>query len=383
LVVVTQDTMATTIKGKPAWEKKPISKLYINSVGVSNDGRSVIAGAYYYAYNLAANHTTSAASFNVGVFLWNSKGKLTWQDEFSATEGVYWVSVSGDGTRAAAGGLLSHSDGFVYAYDAATGTKELNYTASSRVNMVVLSGDGGALVAGATNLHFFTRTGSTWSAVQTINSASGDHVVAVGISDDGKWICTGTYQGHVTLYRNNNGALSSTATWQQPGGEIYWISMAGDGSGFVVGAKGAKVFYFDSGSFGGNKQPAWSVRLTGCTRCGSVAISTDGKTVSAVGNAGTAGKVFLYANQGTGASLLWSKATGHNPNSTSLDASGDLVTVADGYPDGKPGTFYLFDRVGNLTWKYKTTNMSWPAQISRSGNAVAAGSDDAYVYYFA
>jgi len=58
-------------------------------------------------------------------------------------------------------------------------------------------------------------------------------------------------------------------------------------------------------------------------------------------------------------------------------------SFADGCPDGKPGAFYLFDQAGGLIWKYKTSNMSWPAQISRNTNAIAAGSDDSYVYYFA
>jgi hypothetical protein len=114
-----------------------------------------------------------------------------------------------------------------------------------------------------------------------------------------------------------------------------------------------------------------------------VAISGDGKTVSAVGNNGSAGKVFLFSNQGSAATLLWSKITAHNPNSTSLDGAGKLVAVADGYPDGKPGTFYLYDQTGTLQWSYKTSNMSWPIQISRSAAGIAAGSDDAYVYYFA
>ena len=375
--------MSTAIKAKPVWKKKPISKLYINSVGISGDGQAVIAGAYFYDYNPGANHTTTAATFNVGVFAWNAKGKLQWEDKFSATEGVYWVGVSRDGAHAAAGGLLAHASGFIYAYNAATGAKELSYTTPSRVNMVALSGDGGALVAGATNLYFFKRTGSTWSAGQMIPSTTGDHIVAVGISDDGKWICAGTYQGRVMLFQNNNGVLGPPITWQQASGEIYWIDMAGDGSGFVVGGKSSKVFYFDTATFGTTKMPAWTETLAGCTRCGSVAISGDGQTVSAVGNNGSAGKVFLFANQGSTANLLWTKATAHNPNSTSLDGAGTMVTVADGYPDGKPGAFYLYDHTGTLIWKYKTSNMSWPAQISRNANAIAAGSDDAYVYYFA
>ena len=92
--------------------------------------------------------------------------------------------------------------------------------------------------------------------------------------------------------------------------------------------------------------------------------------------------MFLFSNQVTSSTLLWSKATTRNPNSTS-DTAGQLVTVADGYPDGTQGTFYMFDRVGTLKWTHTTKNMSWPMQILRNATGTAAGSDDSCVYYFA
>ncbi len=94
---------------------------------------------------------------------------------------------------------------------------------------------------------------------------------------------------------------------------------------------------------------------------------------------GVAGKV---ARARTTPTKLWANATLHNPNSTSLDSAGQFVTVADGYPDGKPGTFYLYDTAGNLKWSYKTSNMSWPMLISSNATGIAAGSDDSNVYYF-
>jgi len=59
------------------------------------------------------------------------------------------------------------------------------------------------------------------------------------------------------------------------------------------------------------------------------------------------------------------------------------VTAADGYPDGKPGDFYLFKADGTKVGRYKTANMSWPMQISSDGSGIAAGSYDSYIYYFA
>jgi hypothetical protein len=159
--------------------------------------------------------------------------------------------------------------------------------------------------------------------------------------------------------------------------------MASGGSGFAVGAANASVMFFSTSTFVKGAGPNWAKKLTGCTRCGSVGISRDGSFVSAVGNSGKTGKVFLFQNQTTTAKSLWNAATLHNPNSTSLDAAGQYVTVADGQPDGTPGAFYCFDSAGNLQWTYPTSNMSWPMCISEDAMGIAAGSDDSSIYYFA
>ena len=123
--------------------------------------------------------------------------------------------------------------------------------------------------------------------------------------------------------------------------------------------------------------------MTGCKSCRAVAVCDDGSVVSAAGNVGAAGKVFMFANQGASGKQLWAKSTKRNPNSTSLDTAGKYLTVADGYPDQTPGDFYLFDATGKALGNLQTNNMSWPMQISADGTAIAAGSDNSYVYYFA
>jgi WD40 repeat protein len=378
--------MPATKAGKPVWKNNPLpgpTSLYVNSVGISGDGQSVIAGNYFFNYSATASHTPATAPlFTVGIFLWNAKGALQWKDTFQSTEGVYWVALSRDSTWAAGGGLISTGDGFIYAYNAATGAKALAYNTKVRVNRVALSGDGSYLAAGADSTYLFKRTGPSWSAPQIAPCNVGDYVVSVDISDDGQWIVAGTYKGYVLLLHNNNGVLGAPVSWQQPGGTIHWVAMAADGSGFVAGANSAHVFYFNTAGFASSHAPAWTASLTGCSRCGSVAISGNGAYVSAVGNTAKTGKVFLYSNQGSSGKQLWANATQHNPNSTSLDSAGQFVTVADGQPDGTPGTFYLFDLAGNLNWSYGTKNMSWPMQISSNATGIAAGSDDSNVYYF-
>jgi WD40 repeat protein len=358
------------------------TSLYVNSVAISSDGQSVIAGNYFFQYSKVANHnTTSSPSLTVGIFLWNSAGKLQWQDTFPATEGTYWVALSNDGTWAAGGGLVAQGKGFINAYNAATGAKALAFTTNARVNRVALSSDGTYLVAGADSTYLFTRAGSTWSAPQIIPCAAGDHVVSVDISLDGQWIVAGTYNGFVQLIHNVGGVAGAPLSWQNTTSSIYWVAMASDGSSFAASAS-AKVFCFSTAGFAPAKAPAWSAMLTGCSRCGSVAISGNGSLVSAVGNTGKTGMVFLFSNKGATGPQLWSKATLHNPNSTSLDSAGQFVTVADGQPDGTPGTFYLFDAAGNLKWSCETSNMSWPMQISSGAAGIVAGSDDSSVYYF-
>lgn len=193
------------------------------------------------------------------------------------------------------------------------------------------------------------------------------------------------------LVANNNGALGAPVSWKFPKGAVQWISMAASGSGFAVGASTpgtpTSVYYFNSQNFAGSKAPSWTVPLTGAIKsCRSVAVSDDGSLVSAVAAAAdqTAGQglLFLIATDGKNGTLKWSQPVQHFPNSTSLDSDGKFVSAADGYPDGKPGAFYLFDNTGDPLWSCPSGNMSWPMQISADATGIAAGSDDGNIYYF-
>jgi WD40 repeat protein len=371
---------------KQSWKVSPIStpQEYINSVAISQDGGTVVSGTFFFPYAAGAKHSPAdTTQITVGTFAWNAKGKSLWQDKFPATEGVYWVALSRDGKWAAAGGRTAPAQGFVYIYDVASGTRVSTYNTKVRVNMVAFSSDGSYLVAGGDDTYLFTRSGSTWSAPQQLPSASGDSVIAVGISADGQWIVAGTFLGSVILVKNNAGAFGAPVSWQLAKGTIHWIAMSADGSTFAAAGSDSKVHCFKTSSFGSTKQPSWTGALTGCHSCRAVAVSDDGSLVSTAGNVGSKGKVFLFSNQGASGTQLWAKATTRNPNSTSLDTSGKYVTVADGYPDKTQGDFYLVDSGGNSIGSLKTNNMSWPMQISADGTAIAAGSDNSYVYYFA
>jgi WD40 repeat protein len=371
---------------KAKWKRSPISSPveYVNSVAISDDGGTVVAGTYFFPYAGGAKHSPADAKLiTVGTFAWNAKGKSLWSDEFQATEGVYWVALSSDGQWAAGCGRSAPAEGFVYIYKVATGKRVFSFNTKVRVNMVAFSSDGTYLVAGADDLYLFSQSGSTWSLVQALPCPLGDSVVAVSISRDGQWIVAGTYRGVVNLVQNVGGTLGSPSAWQLSQGSVRWIALSGDGSAFVVAGSDSKAHFFKTSGVGVSMAPTWSASLVGCRDCRGVAINADGSLVSAVGNNKKVGKVFLFSDQGTSGKKLWVHATKHNPNSTSMDAVGSYVSVADGYPDGSPGDFYLFRGDGSSVGRFQTGNMSWPMQISNNAAAVATGSDDSYIYYFA
>jgi hypothetical protein len=71
------------------------------------------------------------------------------------------------------------------------------------------------------------------------------------------------------------------------------------------------------------------------------------------------------------------------PNSTSIDSSGTRITAADGWPNHKPGTFYLFDGSGNSLGTHLVKDeMNWPMQISADGSGIVGGSDNNTLFFF-
>jgi len=375
-------TKSSSLKAK--WKRSPISSPveYVNSVAISDDGSIVVAGTYFFPYAGAKHSPADLALIKVGTFAWNAKGTSLWSDEFQATEGVYWVALSSDGRWAAGCGRTAPAEGFVYVYEVATGNRVFSFNTKVRVNMVAFSADGSYLVAGADDLYLFSRSGSTWHLAQALACPLGDNVVAVSVSRDGQWIVAGTFRGMVYLVQNVGGILGPPSVWQLSKGAVRWTAVSGDGSAFVVAGSDSKAHYFKTAGAGPSMAPTWSASLAGCRDCRGVAINADGSLFSAVGNNKKIGKVFLFSHQGTSGKKLWMHATKRNPNSTSMDGVGSYVTVADGYPDGSPGDFYLFRGDGSSVGRLQTGNMSWPMQISNNAAAAAAGSDDSYIYYF-
>lgn len=372
----------TPTKRNPTWKVKPLPKenLYVNSVAISADGSKVVGGNYYHKYGSATHTPVLSTPFKAGMYAFDKTGTQLFSDEFMTGEGVYWVDISRDGSWYASGGLMLNDEGFVCAYSMATGSKALNYNTHTRVNEVILSDDGSCLVAGADALYFFTRGGLTWTGTpQKITLVQpNDTVKSVDISGDGKWIVAATSKGSVMLVENNAGILGTPLWWKAPS-TLNYIAMSTDGSSFAVCPSNANLYFFSVTGFQAAQAPAWTA--TGCTDWRWAAITDDGSLVSTVGTSG-GGKLFLFANNGAAGQLKWSVPTLHSPNSTSMDANGKFVSVADGHPDGSPGAFTLYDANGNLLWSFATNNMNWPMYICDNASAIATGSDDGYICYF-
>lgn len=401
------------INKKPVWKVSPANgKYYVNSVAVSADGGRVVGGTFYHVYGAGESRRapataspaagTSSASPDDGTFgtyCYDRTGRLLWKDEFAGWQGVYWVALSADGSRAASGGLMSASapQGFVRAYDAQQGRMLLSRTTSKRVNQVSLSGDGTWLVSAAETLLLFRYDLATGQYVQAaeFTSPAAASIVSASISQDGATIACSDYAGWIGVLAYRDGKLAPLAQWQMPGtGKFdfcHMISLAPDGRSFAAGGVEGCFYYFDVAKFAAAPAPTFTFNTGVPGPVYGVAVATDGSRFAGVVNSGTAGQSYLLKVTPASAQLAQQDPLLRNPNSASLVVAGGtlLYAIAVGHPDQTAGYYYFFsgpaDKPGvgaKIRWVYPTGNMSWPLVISASGNAVVGGSDDSFIYYF-
>ena len=379
------------------WKRQADPPYYINSTAISANGERVVAGTFYHAYapQMGALPAPPALPNEYGTYCFNGDGEQLWVDKFQGYEGVYAVAISGQGNVAASGGWYSSSpfEGFIRAFDVDSGPANiLDFRVPERVNALALSADGTYLVAGADKLYYFQQTNGVFSTPTEIpllpppsGAKSANNAQAVSISSDGTWILCGDYFGNVYLV--SNGSLDKPFIWSGAPvvSTIHSVAMTPDGNWFAACGSGSAVYVFDRNSmvYAPKSTYAGSLTLDTGGRIGWVAITDDGMFLTAIGNNGTAGSVVGIKNDAGTLSKAWESPTNHNPNSTSMDAAGKFVAVADGYPDKKPGSFSLFDgATGKSLWSYPTPNMNWPMFISADGTGIAAGTDDGIVFYF-
>ncbi|WP_438481427.1 WD40 repeat domain-containing protein [Oleiharenicola lentus] len=404
----------------PSWKNAPAPGYFINSVAVSFDGSRVVGGTFYHVYPKAEPRRASSPGKSgvivvptdngiFGTYCYDGAGNLLWSQTYNGWQGIYWVGISADGSRAAAGGLGSQTapQGIVQAFEGATGTILLNQTTQSRVNQVALSQDGTWLVSAAESLLLFrydVNSSRYLQAAEFVPSNQGmpagdtNGVVSVGISGDGTTIVLADYAGHIALFSNSGGTLTQLQSWQVPGGKgsdfCHMLDLASTGNFFAAGGSNGNFYLFNRATFIQTGQPTHTYATGVAGAVYGVAVEADGGGFAGVVNQGDSGMVyFVQCDANNVATLNCSFPTLRNPNCVALNTPKRLMAIADGHPDGTPGNFYLFENVSSglltpspspadLRWQCPSGNMSWPITISGDGSTVVAGSDDGNIYYF-
>jgi hypothetical protein len=181
----------------------------VNAVAISDDGSRVVAGTYYQHY-LGTTRVRTDGKF--GTYCYDAKGAGTrlWADEYQGHRGIYSVAISGDGTVAAGGGLLTKGQfqqpkrGLLRAFDAATGSKLLNSSDfPDRVNSVSLSRDGGVLAAVAeSSLFVFLRSASGLFSASPQEIDLDGFSQSVAVHPSGSWLAACDQKGKVMSPRS-------------------------------------------------------------------------------------------------------------------------------------------------------------------------------------
>ena len=372
---------------------------FVNSVAIAHDGGRVVAGTYYYPYPGAVVMPTDGT---FGTYCFDAQGTELWRDEYLGNEGVYTVAISGNGQVVASAGLATggaHSSqpapsiGLVRAFTAANGGDLLDFQGlRGRVTSISLSHDGSVLAGITLGGQLFVFSGPNgFPATPVFPVQMGPKLEMVAVHPSGDWLIACGREGKVHLVTLDTGA-PRLFTWTAPASnwKLLACALAASTNTFVVGGQN-RVYLFTRASMTGNAGPQPVAQFDTPRGCTSedvrwLAMSADGSLVTVVQNLGNdiAGLLLtLSINGNQFTAIRPPQLINHNPNSTSLDAAGKLLSVADGHPVQTPGTFYLF-RVndGKKLMEFETPDMNWPMVLSADGTAAAGGSDNGDLYYF-
>jgi FG-GAP repeat len=295
------------------------------SVGLSSDGNTALVGADQESSGAAYVFTHSGAT-------WTQQQKLTASD--AANHGHFGVSVglSNDGNTVlvgAAGKNFSQGAAYVFTRSGAAWTQQQELDASDAAvgdffgYSVGLSSDGNTALVGAFGkdpsgaAYVFTRSGAAWTQQQELTASDAavfDYFgVSVGLSSDGNTALVGAYG------KNPGGAAyvftRSGATWTQEQ-ELtaydaanydefgYSVGLSSDGNTALVGAagknsyQGAAYVFTRSGAAWSQQQKMTASDAAASDWFGhSVGLSSDGNTmlVGAYGKNSYQGAAYVYA----------------------------------------------------------------------------------------
>jgi WD40 repeat protein len=379
---------------------------YINSVAASTKGASVIAGTFYKVYSSstpgqderrndsrekapAKHDKTDPQSGTFGTYAYDLSGNQIWADEFAGWQGIFWVDAASAAPVCAAGGWYSNNpyQGIIRAYNSANGSILLDARTSARVNQVSLSSDGNYLLTAADALCLFKKNGSAFTKVGgAALELNGDSVTTAFISGDGSLAVCATLNRGVFVFTIDDTGLVLKYNWAWPvsGGTCHSVAVNPTGTAFAVGGSNGLYVLFDLATLLNTGNPVLQCTAPQNGVVYSVAVTDAGDGMVAVANVvqgNTKGLVMF--NSTNPASKAWTCTTLNSPNRVVLNSAASLVAVADGHPDGCPGTFYLINATtGAPIWNNTTSNMCWGISIAPDGSLVAGGSDNANVYAF-
>jgi len=352
------------------------------------------------------------------------------------------VSINSDGTYAIIGanredsGAFDAGSAYIFTRSGSTWTEQQQITASDAESTdlfgdaVAISGDGSYVIVGAPfedtvgsaagSAYIFTRSGSTWTQQQKIQSSDiqaddrfGD---SVSISSDGSYAIIGARQenskrGAAYIFTRSGSTWTQqaklTASDAQANDEFSWsVSMSSDGSYAIVGAlredtggtdAGAAYIFTRSGSTWTQQQKILSSDIETGDRFGiSVSINSDGTYAivgayfEATGGSNT-GSAYIFTRSGStwtqqqkiqasdaAAGDRFGQTVSINGDATYLIASAQYE-VSEGTDTGAA---YIFSRSGS-TWTQErkirasdaTANVRFSSDVSMSadGNYAIVG----------
>lgn len=394
----------------PLWSRCPSApnRYFVNSVAVTFDGETAVAGTFYKVYSSNAPETDARRielrppvpaaprapdpqSGTFGTYAYDRSGNLRWKDEFPGWQGIFWVDAASAAPVCAVGGWYSNQpyQGIIRAYDSRNGTILLDARTSARVNQVSLSSDGSLLLTAAEALCLFKKTSGGFTKVGAAAlEQNGDSVVTAFISGDGRLAVCATLNRGIFVFNVEDSGLVQIANWPWPAGSksgcCHSVAVNPNGTAFAAGGSGGTYALFDVPTLVSQGKPILQCTAPGGAVVYSVGITDAGDGLVAVANVKQSGtKGLVLFNRSNSTAPVWAYATVNCPNRVVLNSSASQVAVADGYPDGCPGTFYLLNATTGLEiWRYTTGNMCWGISLAPDGSLLGGGSDDSNAYAF-
>ncbi|CAA6804629.1 MAG: High-affnity carbon uptake protein Hat/HatR [uncultured Sulfurovum sp.] len=185
---------------------------------------------------------------------------------------------------------------------------------------------------------------------------------AIAISEDGKYIVSGSSDKSIKIWDRSTGELERSLTGHT--GSIYSVAISRDGKTIVSGSSDKSIKIWDRST--GELERS----LTGHTgSIYSVAISRDGKTIVS----GSSDKSIKIWDRSTGE--LERSLTGHTGSIYSVAISRDGKTIVSGSDDK---SIKIWDRSTGELERSLTGHTNWvrSVAISRDGKTIVSGSDD-------